>query len=185
MPGIGRKTAERLAYYILRVSTQEARALSSAIIELKRHVKNCSKCFGISVDEVCQICADPTRDRSVICVVEEPKDLISVEKTGHYKGLYHVLQGHISPLDNVHPEDLTIERLMDRIKDSAVKEVILATNLDVEGDTTALYIHKRLSALGRQDVKVTRPARGIPQGSYLEYLPSTVLAEAMDARMTF
>lgn len=185
MPGIGRKTAERLAYYILRLPAQEARELSSAIDELKKSIKNCSRCFGITVDEPCQICADPRRDRTVICVVEEPKHLFSIERTGRYKGLYHVLLGHISPLDNIHPEDLTIERLIGRINDGTVREVILATNLNVEGDTTASYIQKRLSALGRQDIKITRPARGIPQGSYLEYLSGTVLAEAMDARMTF
>ncbi|HHT9134698.1 MAG TPA: recombination mediator RecR [Candidatus Avalokitesvara rifleensis] len=185
MPGIGRKTAERLAYYILGLPEQEARELSSAIEDLKKSGRSCSKCFGIGVDEVCQICADPRRDNTVICVVEEHKDLFSIEKTGHYKGVYHVLLGHISPLDNIHPEDLTIERLMDRIKNGGVREVILAMNFNVEGDTTALYIQKRLSALDRQDIKITRPARGIPQGSYLEYLSSTVLADAIDARMNF
>ncbi len=185
MPGIGRKTAERLAYYILRLPAQEARELSSAIEELKKNGKNCLRCFGIAVDEICHICADPKRDNTVICVVEEHKDLFSIERTGHYKGVYHVLLGHISPLDNVHPEDLTIERLIERTKNGTVKEVILATNLNVEGDTTASYIQKRLSTLGRGDIKITRPARGIPQGSYLEYLSGAVLANAIDARTTF
>lgn len=185
MPGIGRKTAERLAYYILKLPVQEARELSSAIEDLKRNVKSCPECFGIAVDKLCQICADPRRDHSIICVVEEPKDLFSIERTGHYNGLYHVLLGHISPLENIHPENLTIERLVERIKGGSVKEVILATNLNVEGDTTALYIQKRLSDLGLPGIKITRPARGIPQGSYLEYLSSTVLAEAIDARMSF
>ncbi len=185
MPGIGRKTAERLAYYILRLPVQEARELSGAIEELKKNGRNCPECSGFAVEEVCQVCSDPSRDRDVICVVEEHKDLFSIERTGHYKGLYHVLLGHISPLDNVHPEDLTIEGLIGRVKKGGVKEVILATNFNIEGDTTALYIQKRLSGLGLRDVKITRPARGIPQGSYLEYLSNAVLTEAIDDRRAF
>ncbi len=185
MPGIGRKTAERLAYYILRLPAQEAGELSGAIEELKQNSKCCPGCFGVTVDGICQVCSDPGRDNTVICVVEEHKDFFSIERTGHYKGVYHVLLGHISPLDNVHPEDLTIEKLIDRVGNGTVKEVILATNFNVEGDTTAAYIHNRLSALGRKDMKITRPARGIPQGSHLEYLSNSVLADAMDERRAF
>ncbi len=185
MPGIGRKTAERLACHILRLPAEEAAELSGAINELKENAKNCPRCFGVAVGDICEICADPGRDDSIICVVEEHKDLFSIERTGHYRGVYHVLLGHISPLDNVHPEDLTIEILMKRIKSGSVREVILATNFNVEGDTTALYIQKKLSALDVRDVKITRPARGIPQGSYLEYLSGAVLADAMESRMTF
>lgn len=182
LPGIGKRSAERLAYHILNMSEKEALELAAAIGELKRKLKPCSKCFNPTEGNVCSICQDPSRDSSVICVIEEPKDLWSIEKTSQYKGLYHVLQGHISPLENVGPEDLTIEKLMQRIKEGHIKEVILATNFSVEGDATALCIQKRLEPFG---VKITRPARGIPQGSYLEYLNSAVLAEALVCRRTF
>ncbi|MCP4363991.1 MAG: recombination protein RecR [Planctomycetes bacterium] len=185
MPGVGRKTAERLACYILRLPAAEAGELSGAIDELKQNIRNCSRCFGVAVDDICEICADGSRDDGVICVVEEHKDLFSIERTGHYRGVYHVLLGYISPLDNVHPEDLTIEALVDRIKSGPAREVILATNFNVEGDTTALYIQKRLAALDVQGIKITRPARGIPQGSHLEYLSGAVLADALESRMTF
>jgi recombination protein RecR len=182
MPGIGRRSAERLAYHILNMSEKEALELATAIAELKRRLKPCSICFNLAEGETCPICQDGGRDTSVICVIEEPKDLWSIEKTSQYKGLYHVLQGHISPLEDVAPEDLTIKSLVERVKDGGIKEVVLATNFSVEGDATALYIQKSLEPLG---VKITRLARGIPQGSYLEYLNGAVLAEAMAGRRTF
>ncbi|HHT9118018.1 MAG TPA: recombination mediator RecR [Candidatus Hypogeohydataceae bacterium YC38] len=185
MPGVGQKTAERLAHYILRIPPREAMELARAIEELKKNVRNCSVCFGIAEEEQCLVCSNPRRDPSIICVVEEPKDLWSIERTGQYKGLYHVLQGHISPLEDIHPEDLTVERLMERLSNGTVKEVILATNFNVEGEATALYIQKRISALGGPGLKVTRPARGIPHGSYLEYLSSAVLADALEGRRAF
>lgn len=181
-PGIGRRSAERLAYHLLCMPEKDALELAALIGELKRKLKPCPTCFNLAEGGTCLVCQNPARDSSVVCVVEEPKDLWSIEKTGLYKGLYHVLQGHISPLEDVGPEDLTIERLAERVKGGQIKEVILATNFSVEGDATALYIQKRLEPLG---VKITRLARGIPQGSYLEYLNSTVLAEAMEGRRTF
>ncbi len=193
-PGIGRRSAERLAYHIMCMPEKEALELAATIGELKRRLKPCSTCFNPSEETVCSICRDPARDTGTICVVEEAKDLWSIEKSGQYKGLYHVLQGHISPLEGMGPEDLTIEKLVERIKggnqpdaerqggNQDVKEVILATNFSVEGDATALYIQKRIEPLG---VKTTRLARGIPQGSYLEYLNSAVLAEALEGRKAF
>lgn len=181
-PGIGRRSAERLAYHILCMPEKDALELAATIGELKRRLKPCPACFNLVEGGVCPICQNPARDSSVICAVEEPKDLWSIEKMGLYKGLYHVLQGHISPLEDVGPEDLTIEKLVERVKAGQTKEVVLATNFSAEGDATALYIQKRLEPLG---VKITRLARGIPQGSYLEYLNSAVLAEAMEGRKTF
>lgn len=181
-PGIGRRSAERLAYHILCMPEKEALELASTIGELKRKLKPCSACFNLAEGRMCPICQNPARDSSIICVIEETKDLWTVEKTGQYKGLYHVLQGHISPLEDIGPENLTIEKLVERVKEGQIKEVILATNFSVEGDATALYIQKRLEPLG---VKITRLARGIPQGSYLEYLNGAVLAEALEGRKTF
>ncbi len=181
-PGIGKRSAERLAYHLLCMPEKEALELAATIEELKKRLRPCTTCFNLIEDGLCPVCQNPLRDSSVVCVVEEPKDLWSIEKTGRYKGLYHVLQGHISPLEDVGPEDLTIEKLLERIKAGQIKEVILATNFSVEGDATALYIQQRLEPLG---ITVTRLARGIPQGSYLEYINSTVLAEALEGRKTF
>lgn len=181
-PGIGKRSAERLAYHILCMPEREALELAAAIGELKKRLKSCPTCFNLVEGGVCPICQNPARDPGIICVVEETKDLWTIERTGHYKGQYHVLQGRISPLEEVGPEDLTIEKLVQRVKEGQVKEVVLATNFSVEGDATALYIQRRLEPLG---VKITRLARGIPQGSYLEYLNSAVLAEAMEGRKVF
>ncbi len=181
-PGIGKRSAERLAYHILCMPAKEALELAAIIGELKKKVKPCSQCFNLTEGSICHICQNPARDSSIICIVEEPKDLWTIEKTGQYRGLYHVLQGHISPLEDVGPENLTIEKLVERVKEGQIKEVILATNFSVEGDATALCIQKMLEPLG---VKITRLARGIPQGSYLEYLNNAVLGEALEARRTF
>ncbi len=179
MPGIGQKTAERLACHILKQSVEEAMQLAYAVRDVKKLVKTCSFCFNISETEPCHICSDTSRDSSVICVVEQPADFLTIEKTGKYRGLYHILQGHISPLEGIHPESLTIEKLLQRVKADHVKEVLLATNLNMEGDTTALYIQKQLSAIG---VRVTRLARGLPTGSYLEYANTAIVADAISGR---
>lgn len=179
MPGIGQKTAERLACYILKQPVEEAMLLAYAIRDVKKLIKICSVCFNVSESDPCHICSDLHRDISMICVVEQLADLLTVEKTGKYRGLYHVLQGHISPLEGITPELLTIEKLLQRVKDDHVKEVILATNLNMEGDATALYMHKQLSSLG---VLVTRLARGLPTGSYLEYANTAIVADAINCR---
>jgi len=179
MPGIGQKTAERLACHILKLPAEEAMLLAYAIRDVKKHIKTCTVCFNVSESDPCHICSNTNRDQSLICVIEQLADLLTIEKTGKYRGLYHVLGGHISPLEDITPESLTIEKLLLRVKGDHVKEVILATNLNFEGDATALYIHRQLHALG---VKVTRLARGLPTGSYLEYANTAIVADAMSGR---
>ena len=153
--------------------------LAYAIRDVKKLIKTCSVCFNFSENNPCHICSNGNRDISTICVVENIADLLTVEKTGKYQGLYHVLQGHISPLENITPESLTIEKLLQRVKENHVKEVIMATNLNMEGDATAWYVHKKLSLSG---VRVTRLARGLPTGSYLEYANTAMVADAMSGR---
>ena len=179
MPGIGAKSAERLAYHILRSSTEEAMRLAYAIRDVKKNVKHCSKCFNIAEGDPCEVCADPKRDRSVICVVEQPKDLIALEKAGAYRGIYHVLLGHIAPLDGRNPEDLTADKLVERARLPETREIIIATNPNSEGEMTALYVYERLEGC---DVQVTRIARGIPSGSQLEFASASILADAMEGR---
>lgn len=179
MPGIGQKTAERLANYILRLPTEDAMALVQAVQDLKKNVKNCSVCFNITETDPCHICQNANRDRTIICVVEQPVDVITIEKTGQYNGLYHVLLGHISPLESIGPEELTIDRLLYRVKDDTIKEVIIATNLNMEGDATALYISKQLNGYEK---KVTRLARGMPSGGQLEYASVAVIADSLQGR---
>ena len=179
MPGIGQKTAERLACHILKLPGEEAMQLAYAIRDVKKLIKVCTVCFNVSEGDPCHICSNIHRDSSVICVVEQLADLLIIEKTGKYRGLYHVLGGHISPLEDITPESLTIEKLLQRVKGDHVKEVVLATNLNMEGDATALYIHKQLQSLG---IRVTRLARGLPTGSYLEYANTAIVADAMSGR---
>ena len=179
LPGIGARTAERLAFHILKSSDTEALALSDAIREVKSRIRPCSRCFNLAEDELCSVCADPNRDRSIICVVEQPKDLLSMEATGVYQGVYHVLMGQIAPLDGVAPEDLTIDALVQRVRAGGVKEVILATNPTVAGDATSLHI---CSMLGPLDVKITRLARGVPAGGQIEYFNKSILSDAMNER---
>ncbi len=179
MPGVGEKTAERLAYHILRLSRQEALALADAIREVKEKVKQCSICYQFAETDPCAVCSDPRRDRSTICVVEEAKDAVAIEQSGGYRGLYHVLCGRLAPLEGMEPEDLTLEGLMRRAGSDEVDEVILATNADMEGEATALYVREALEGL---PVKMTRLARGIPSGSQLEYANAAVLAEALEGR---
>jgi len=179
LPGIGPKTAERLAFHILKSDVPEALALAEAIADVKKNIHQCKICYNLAEADICPICADPRRDKSVICVVEQPRDVISLEKTGLCRWVYHVLNGHIAPLEGVEPTDLTIDSLVKRIRAGGIQEVVMATNPNLEGDGTALYIQSLLSGL---NVKVTRLARGLPTGSTLEYASGNILADAILGR---
>jgi len=179
LPGIGPKTAQRLAFHVLRMEERDVLALASALADAKRKIGRCSVCFNLADTQPCRICSDPERDRTTICVVEEANDLVAMEKARTYKGLYHVLEGALSPLEGVGPEALRIPELMKRVKGGAVKEVILATNPTVEGEATAMYLARLLKPLG---LKVTRIARGIPVGSDLEYADEVTLARSLEGR---
>jgi recombination protein RecR len=179
LPGIGARTAERLAFHILKAKDPEALALADAIREVKSKIRPCRECFNLAEGDLCAVCQDPRRDRSVVCVVEQPKDLLAVESTGAYQGLYHVLMGQIAPLEGVEPEDLTIDALVRRVKAGEVKEVILATNPTVAGDSTALHITALLAGTGAQ---VTRLARGLPTGGQIEYASKSILTDAITDR---
>lgn len=179
LPGIGPRSAERIAFHLLRIERSEALALADAIRDVKEKLRHCSQCFNLTDTDPCAICSDPRRDASVIVVVEQPKDLMALEATGAVRGLYHVLMGHIAPLDGVEPADLTIEPLVDRIRRGGVQEVVLATNPTVEGDGTALHLHSLLAPLG---VKVTRLARGLAVGSQVEYATKAMLEAAIVGR---
>jgi recombination protein RecR len=181
LPGIGPKTAERLAFHILKSDAPTAMALADAIRDVKNKIKRCQVCFNLSEADLCQVCSDPRRDRSLICVVEQPKDVISLEKTGACKWLYHVLGGHIAPLEGVNASDLTIDKLVERVRSGEVKELIMATNPNIEGDGTSLYISSVLRPLG---VKITRLARGLPTGSTIEYASGRILTDAILGRQT-
>lgn len=182
LPGIGKKTAQRLAFHVLRIKKEEAENLAQVIMDVKEKIRYCSLCFNITEKDPCKICADKKRDRSLICVVEESKDVLAVEKTGQYNGAYHVLGGVLSPLDNIGPEDLKIKELLNRLKQKGVKEVILATNPSTEGEATAIYLAKLIKPLG---IKVTRIARGLPSGGALEYADVNTLANAIEGRVEF
>jgi len=179
LPGIGPKSAQRIAFHILRTGDDEARVLAEAILDVKQHISNCSQCFNFTDEEVCGICRDPKRDRSIICVVAEPRDLVAMEKTNEFKGIYHVLGGVISPMDGIGPEMLRIRELTERVVRDGVKEVILATNPTVEGDTTAMYLAKLLKPFG---VRVTRIAHGMPVGGDLDYADQATLIQALEWR---
>ncbi len=179
MPSIGMKTAQRLAFYILRISETEALKLAEAIVEIKKRIKNCSICGNITESEVCPICRNPERNRQIICVVEEPKDILVLEKTAVFKGLYHVLMGAISPLDGIGPDDLRINDLLERLKDSQVKEVIIATDPNTEGEATATYLAYLIKPLG---IKISRIARGLPMGMDIEYADEGTLSKALEGR---
>ena len=178
LPGIGRKTAQRLAMYLLRGSREDAVALAKAVVGVKDRITLCSVCGNMTEEDPCDYCRSPKRDRTVICVVEESGDILLLEATGQYNGLYHVLGGALSPLDGVGPADLRMQELVKRVKDG-VREVIVATNPNVEGDATALYIAKILKPL---DVKVSRIARGVPVGSDLEHVDQVTLTRALEGR---
>ena len=179
MPGIGHKSAVRLAYYILSLSDEEANDMVQSILEAKSKISYCSVCQNITEEDPCEICADARRDNSVICVMEQPRDVVALEKTREYTGLYHVLHGAISPMDAVGPEDLKIKELLDRVQDGTVKEVIMANNPSIEGEATAMYLSKLLKPFG---VRVTRIAYGIPVGGDLEYADQVTLAKALEGR---
>jgi recombination protein RecR len=179
LPGIGPKTAERLAFYILKAQPTEALALADAIRDVKDKIKHCRICYNLSEQAICRICSDERRDKSIICVVEQSKDIINLEKTGACKWVYHVLGGHIAPLEGIEPGDLTIEQLLDRVRVGDVKEVIMATNPNMAGDGTALYISSLLRSTG---VKITRLARGLPSGSTIEYASGKILTDAILGR---
>ena len=179
MPGIGNKTAQRLAYYVLNLSKTQAEELANAVLEAHTKIHYCGECCNLTDKELCPICANPTRDKSVICVVETPRDATAVENTREFNGVYHVLHGAISPLNDIGPDNLTIKQLIARLGGEAVTEVIIATNPTVEGDATALYISKLLKPMG---VKVTRLAYGIPVGGDLEYADEYTLAKALEGR---
>jgi recombination protein RecR len=182
LPGIGPKSAERLAYHLLRVHKTEALALAAAISDVRENVSYCPDCFNLSEGGLCPICRNPNRDRSLLCVVEQPRDLIAIEDSGVYRGLYHILLGRIAPLENIGAEQLTIERLVQRIEQGEFKELILATNPTVEGDGTALYIS---NLLADQSLAITRLARGVTTGSILEHTNKEVLADALSDRRPF
>ncbi len=179
LPGIGRKSAERLAFHLLRVSEQEALGLSEAIRRVRQDVRYCSKCFNLSEAETCLICADSSRDQTRLCIVEQPRDLMSLEQSAAFKGVYHVLLGRIAPLDGIGPDQLTIEPLIDRVRHGSFTEVIMATNPTIEGDGTALYISNLLSEF---PIEITRLARGITAGSVLEYANREVITDALSGR---
>jgi recombination protein RecR len=180
LPGIGPKSASRLTYYLIRSQGDEATELAGALTELREKIQFCAVCFNITEHSPCPICQSDERDRSVICVVEEPLDVLAIERTREYKGLYHVLHGVISPMDGIGPEDLRIRELIDRVVESSVAEVIVATNPSLEGENTAMYIQRKLSA--RPGLRVTRLARGLPMGGDLEYADEVTLARALEGR---
>lgn len=179
LPGVGPKTAQRLAFHILRTSADEARALAEAIVEVKERIGFCTVCFNITEQDPCSICRGQGRDTSKICVVEEPLDVIALERTGVYKGQYHVLHGAISPMAGVGPDDLRIRELLLRLHDSVVTELILATNPNLEGEATAMYLTKQCQPLG---IRLTRLARGLPVGGDLEYADEITLSRALEGR---
>ena len=179
LPSIGNKTAARLAFYILNASEEETNEFVSSIVNAKKNLKYCSKCYNISDTDPCNICGNPKRDQSIICVVEDVRDIIAMEKTHEFKGVYHVLHGSISPMNGIGPDDIKIKELLSRLMDGQVKEVILATNPRVEGEATAMYLSKLIKPLG---VKVTRIAHGIPVGGDLEYTDEITLTKALEGR---
>ncbi len=182
LPGIGPKSAQRLTYYLLHAPKEHAQGLSAAIAELRDKTVLCSTCYNVAESDPCEVCASKTRDRSVIMVVEEPLDALAMERSGSFKGLYHVLHGVIAPLDNIGPDELYLKQLLPRLKDGEVTEVILATNPNIEGEATAMYIQKLLTTLG---VRITRIARGLPTGADLEYADETTLSRAVEGRVDF
>lgn len=179
LPGIGPKSASRIAYFLLRAQREQALALAEAIIEVKERIVLCSRCFNVTEADPCAICSDPSRDASMICVVEEPLDVLALDRTGEFRGLYHVLHGAISPVDGVGPDRLRIRELVERVKRDHPTEVILATNPNIEGDATAMYVARQLVPLG---VTISRPASGLPVGGDLEYADEVTLGRALVGR---
>jgi recombination protein RecR len=182
LPSIGEKTAQRLALYLLQAPREETEALARAILELRRRIRICTECFNLSENELCPVCSDPKRERTVVCVVEDPGNLLAIERTGAYRGLYHVLGGALSPLKDKGPDDLRLRELLERVNAGSFTEVVLATNPDVEGEATAVYVSRLLKPLG---LKVTRLAQGLPAGGDLEYTDGLTLRRAFEGRRDF
>jgi recombination protein RecR len=179
LPGIGEKTASRLALHILRSSRESAESLSRAILEVKEKIRLCSRCFNLTDQDLCRICQDAKRNQEVVCVVSGPEDLMALERSGGYRGLYHVLHGVLSPLEGIGPQDLRLEELLSRLRGGTIQEVILATNPSVEGEATAQYLSQVIKPLG---VRVTRIARGVPMGGDLQYIDQVTLAKSLENR---
>lgn len=182
LPGIGRKSAERITYHILRVNKSEALGLAESIRNVRENVHYCKNCYNLAEQELCEICGDPRRDDTILCVVEQPRDLIALEQTGSFRGLYHVLLGRLAPLEGIGPEQLTISTLVDRVKTGKFKEMIMGTNPTLEGDGTALFISNLLADSG---IEITRLARGITTGSVLEFANKEILTDALSGRQKF
>jgi len=182
LPGIGPKTAERLTHHLLAQAPREVMALADALRDVKEKIRRCRQCCNLTEGDLCTMCSDPRRDATLVCVVEQPRDVAALERSASYRGLYHVLHGRLAPLDNIGPEQLTIDRLLERVRSGAVKEVIMATNPTTEGDGTALYLS---SLLGSTGVTITRLARGLPSGSVLEFANTQMLADALEGRRVF
>ncbi len=182
LPGIGPKSAQRLAYHLLRIPEEQAKLLADAILSAKQKTKLCSICFNVADSDPCLICRSDQRDRSKLCIVEQPQDIVALENTKTYNGLYHVLHGAISPTEGVGADDIRIKELMNRLQGSSVDEVILATNPNLEGETTAMYLNKLISPLG---IRITRLARGLPFGTELEYADDVTLTRAIEGRQEF
>ena len=181
LPGIGMRSAERIAFHLLKEKPDEALKLADAIRDVKTRIKHCSICYNLTEQDPCSICQDPARDQALVCVVEQPKDLLALESTGLYRGVYHVLLGRISPLEDMEPGDLTIEPLMQRLAGGTIREVIMGTNPNMEGDGTALYLQSLMGARFPA-VQLTRLARGLPAGSNIEYANKNILADAISGR---
>ena len=179
LPGIGPKSAQRLAYHILRTSEQEASALAQAVLDVKQRIRLCSQCLNITEADPCSFCQDSRRDRTIVCVVEQPLDVLAIERSGGYRGLYHVLHGVLNPMDGVGPEHIHVRELVVRLQAGEIQEVIMATNPSLEGEATAMYIQRLVGPAG---VKVTRLARGLPSGADLEYTDDVTLARALEGR---
>ena len=182
MPGIGPKTAERLAFYVLHSSKSDAETFSKAILKVKESVRFCKECYNLSEDELCEICKSPARDKSVLCVVEEPNDIITIERALDFDGLYHVLLGSLSPLDGIGPSELKVQELLERVKKGSFKEIVIATGFNTEGEATALYLLRALKGCGSK-AKLTRIAYGIPVGSALEHADQATISKAFEGRL--
>jgi recombination protein RecR len=182
LPGIGKKTAQRLAFHLLQVPREEAETLARAVLELRERIRFCRRCFNLSDRELCPVCSDPKRETGLLCVVEDPGNLLAIERTRAYRGLYHVLGGSLSPLRDRGPDDLRVRELMERVRSGSFREVVLATNPDVEGEATAVYLSRLLDPLG---LKVTRLAQGLPAGGDLEYTDDLTLRRALEGRREF
>jgi len=179
LPGIGPKTASRLTFYLLRAPIEQVKSLGEAIVQLRDQITFCSRCFNITESDPCPVCSDEQRDQHTICVVEEPLDVLAIERTGGYRGLYHILHGAISPVEGIGPENLRIHELIGRVRTEPIQEVILATNTGLEGQATAMYIQRQLLSLS---VRITRLAQGLPVGGDLEYADATTLSQALEGR---